>query len=178
MFVVGLVAGLLANSVGLIADSLDMLADALAYGLGLAAIGRTPLFKARIARLSGTLLLLLGLAVLVDVVRRASMGGEPEGSLMLITAILSLIVNATVIRMLARFGRGEVHLRAAWIFTRADVAANIGVILSAILVFLTGSRYPDLVVGGLIGCYVIREAFEIRQSARRAAAVDSPRPRR
>lgn len=168
MFVVGLVAGLLANSVGLIADSFDMLADALAYGLSLAAIGRAPSFKARVARLSGTLLLVLGLAVLVDVVRRAITGGEPEGGLMLVTAVLSLIVNATVIRMLARFRRGEVHLRAAWIFTRADVVANIGVILSAVLVFLTGSRYPDLVVGGAIGLYVIREAVEILQSARRA----------
>jgi Co/Zn/Cd efflux system component len=170
MFVVGFVAGLFGESLGLIADSLDMLADALAYGLSLAAIGRASIFKARVARMSGTLLLVLGLGVVVDVARRALAGSDPEAGIMLATASLSLVVNATVIRMLTRFRRGEVHLRAAWIFTRADVVANIGVILSAVLVFLTGSRYPDLIVGLAIGGYVIWEAVEILQRARRAAA--------
>lgn len=169
MFVVGIVAGLFGESLGLIADSLDMLADALAYGLSLVAIGRPARFKARVARMSGTLLLVLGLGVVIDVARRAFGGSDPEAGIMLATAMLSLVVNATVIRMLTRFRRGEVHLRAAWLFTRADVVANIGVILSAILVFLTGSRSPDLLVGLAIGGYVIGEAVEILHRARRAA---------
>ncbi len=49
MFVVGLVAGVVAESTGLIADSLDMLADALAYAIGLIAISRSAFFKARAA---------------------------------------------------------------------------------------------------------------------------------
>ena len=170
MFLVGFTAGLVAGSAGLIADSLDMLADALAYGLSLAAIGRPPRFKARVARLSGTLLLLLGAGVLVEVIRRAMSGAEPDGTIMLIVATVSLVVNATVIRMLTRLRRGEVHLRAAWLFTRADVVANLGVIVSAVLVHLTGSRHPDLVVGFAIGCYVIREAAGILQRARQAEA--------
>ena len=89
---------------------------------------------------------------------------------MLVTAAASLVVNLIVIRLLTRFRKGEVHLRAAWLFTRADVVANLGVMLSAAAVVLTGSRYPDLVVGFAIGCYVIREAVEILQNARRARA--------
>ena len=50
------------------------------YGLSLAAIGPAPIFTAHVARLSGTLLLLLGLAMVVDVVLRAIMGGEPEAA--------------------------------------------------------------------------------------------------
>ena len=166
MFVVGLVAGLIAESLGLIADSLDMLADAFAYALSIAAVGRPPLFKARVATMSGTLLLLLGGGVLVDAVRRVWAGSEPESTAIIVVAVLSLVVNATVIRMLARFRRGEVHLHAAWLFTRADVVANIGVILSGLLVLLTGSRFPDIAVGGAIGVYVIREALEILGNAR------------
>jgi Co/Zn/Cd efflux system component len=161
MFVIGLAAGLVAESAGLIADSLDMLADALAYGLSLFAIGRAPQFKARVARLSGSLLLLLGVAVVFDVARRAWLGSDPESGLMMATATLSLAVNAYVIRLLTRFRRGEVHLRAAWLFTRADVVANAGVIASGLLVLITGTRYPDLVIGLLIGGWVIREAVGI-----------------
>lgn len=170
MFVVGLGAGLVAESLALVADSLDMLADALAYGLSLAAIGRSDLFKARVASISGSILFVLGIGVVLDVVRRALQGSDPDSAFMVATALLSLVVNAYVIRTLARFRRGEVHLRAAWLFTRADVVANFGVILSGLLVFVTGSRYPDLIVGFAIGCYVIREAVEILNSARHSRA--------
>ena len=49
--------------------------------------------------------------------------------------------------------------------TDQHVIANIGVILSGLLVLLTGSRFPDLVVGGAIGGYVVQEAIEILSEA-------------
>ena len=169
MFVVGLIAGLIAQSSGLIADSLDMLADAAAYAIALAAVRREALFKARAAGLSGTVLLLLGVAVLGDATRRGVLGSSPEGAIMIAVAAISLIVNATVLRMLGAVRQGGVHLNATWIFTRVDVIANIGVILSGIAVSMTGVRYVDLVVGAAIGAYVIREAFEILHEAHEAA---------
>ena len=42
--------------------------------------------------------------------------------------------------------------------------------LSGLLVLLTGSRFPDLVVGGAIGVYVVKEAIEILSEAREARA--------
>lgn len=161
MFVIGLIAGILAQSTALIADALDMLADASAYALGLWAVGRAIYFKAIIARLSGGILLFLGIGVLFEVGRRMWLGSSPESIIMIAVASLSLLVNTIVLIFLRKFRQGEVHLRATWIFTRADVIANLGVILSGILVMLTKSRYPDLIVGFAIGLYVIREAIEI-----------------
>jgi cation diffusion facilitator family transporter len=168
MFVVGTVAGLIGQSSSLIADALDMLADASAYAIALGAVGRSARFKAGAATLSGSLLLLLGGMVLLDVGRRALLGSEPESAVMIAVAFVSLLVNTTVLRMLGRYREGEVHLRATWIFTRVDVIANVGVMLSGLLVLLTGSRFPDLVVGGAIGVYVMKEAFEILGEAREA----------
>ena len=166
MFVIGAVAGVLAQSTSLIADALDMLADASAYAIALIAIGRTDRFKAVSAIASGVVLLALGAGVLIEVIHRMLYGSTPESLVIIGVAALSLLVNAIVLRMLGRFRAGQVHLRAAWIFTRADVIANIGVIASGILVALTGERYPDLVAGTAIGIYVIREAFEILSEAR------------
>lgn len=166
MFVVGVVAGILGESTSLIADALDMLADASAYAIALVAVGRSARFKSGAAGLSGSVLLVLGIGVLADVARRVFVGSEPESLVMIGIACVSLAVNATVLRMLGRFREGEVHLRATWIFTRVDVIANIGVIASGLLVLLTGSRYPDLVVGAAIGIYVVREALEILREAR------------
>lgn len=168
MFVVGLAAGLLGRSSGLIADSLDMLADASAYAIALLAVSRGELFKVQAARLSGTLLMLLGVGVLADVLRRALGGHEPAGWVMIAVASLSLVVNVTVLRMLGRVRDQGVHLNATWIFTRVDVIANLGVIASGLVVLLTPFRFADMIVGGAIGLYVIKEGLEILRDAARA----------
>ena len=168
MAVIGGIAGWIAQSTGLLADALDMLSDATAYTIGLIAIGRTARFKANAAWLSGSILLVLGIGVLVEVGRRVMYGAEPLSSWMIGTALLSLAVNVSVLRMLAPLKSDEVHLRATWLFTRADVVANLGVILAGVLVLWLDSPYPDFVIGALIGLYVIKEAVEILGDARRA----------
>lgn len=170
MAIIGGLAGWFAQSSGLLADALDMLSDASAYAIGLIAIGRSVRFKANAAWVSGFALLLLGGAVLVEVTRRVVHGAEPLSGWMIGTALLSLAVNLTVLRLLSPFRAGEVHLRATWLFTRADVMANLGVILAGALVFWLRTPYPDYVIGVLIGLYVIKEAVEILGQARRARA--------
>lgn len=174
MFVIGAIAGVIAQSMGLIADSLDMLADACAYGIALAAWARTASFKASAAQLSGTLLLILGFGVLFGVAWRLLMGSHPEGLWMMGVAFVALVVNATVLRLLGRFRHGEVHLRATWLFTRVDVIANLAVIVSGLLVLWLHSPTPDLVIGAAIALYVIKEAFGILREAREAQREAKP----
>ena len=169
MAVIGGLAGWYAQSSGLLADALDMLADAAAYSIALLAIGRTALFKTRAATLSGGILLILGAGILFEVGRRLIYGAEPLSEWMIGTALLSLVVNLTVLRLLAPMKSGEVHLRATWLFTRADVVANLGVILAGVLVYWLRVPYPDYVIGTLIGLYVIKEAIEILRDARSEA---------
>lgn len=83
MFVAELLVGWWAQSTALIADALDMLADAMVYGVGLYAVGRSLLLKSHAARISGSLQVLLGLLVLVDIVRRLIVGSEPVSILMM-----------------------------------------------------------------------------------------------
>lgn len=166
MFVVGVTAGLIAGSSGLIADGLDMLADAIAYAIGLVAVSRGARFKVHAARISGFLLLLLGIGVLADAGRRALFGDQPVGWIMIVVAYLALAVNATVLRMLKNQQNREVHIRATLIFTEVDVMANVAVIVSGIVVIGTGFRFVDLAVGGAIGAYIIKEAIEILSDAK------------
>jgi Co/Zn/Cd efflux system component len=96
---------------------------------------------------------------------------------MIVIASLSLIVNATVLRLLTPFRSGEVHLRATWIFTRADVIANAAVIAAGLIVMLTHLPWIDLFVGAAIGLYVLKEALEILTESRVArAALAQGRP--
>jgi cation diffusion facilitator family transporter len=173
MFLIGTAAGLMARSSGLLADAIDMLADACAYSIALLAIGRSDKFKRRAAFASGVILGVLGLGIIGDAARRALTNSHPEGVTMLTVASLSLTVNLTVLRLLRSFRQGEVHLRATWLFTRADVIANLGVILAGALVLWTGSRFPDLILGAAIGVYVAKEALEILRIERASDSMQS-----
>ena len=174
MFVIEGIIGWKAESTGLLADALDMLSDAGAYAVALVAIGRSDLFKARAAAINGSLILVLGVGVIVEVIRRAIYGSEPQSFWMMAVSTLALAVNVYVLYLLAPMRNGEVHLRATWICTRADVVANAGVIISGALIAFTGVRYFDLIIGAAIGLYVIKEAFEILRESREAARRGSP----
>lgn len=167
MFVVELVAGLVADSTGLIADSLDMLADATVYGIAFYAVGRSLTAKRHAAVLSGGFQILLALGVAFDVLRRAIHGSEPLSDIMMIVGTIALVANLSCLALLSKHREGEVHMRASWIFSVNDVLANLGVILGGVLVMASGSRWPDLVIGAVIVLLVMRGGVRILQDARR-----------
>jgi Co/Zn/Cd efflux system component len=160
MFAVELAAGLVAQSTGLVADSLDMLADASIYAIALVAAGNVA-SQRRSARVSGWLQLALAALVLVEVVRRAVSGSEPVESLMVVIGLLALAANLGCVAILSRHRRGGAHMRASWIFTTNDALANIGVIVAGVLVAITGSALPDLVIGTAIAVLVASGAWRI-----------------
>jgi hypothetical protein len=161
MFIVELVTGWLAQSTGLVADSLDMFADAAVYGLALFAVGRAAGHKMRAARLSGWLQVLLALGAMSEVLRRLVAGSEPEPPLMMSIALMALLANLTCLALLSRHREGGVHMKASWIFSTNDVLANLGVITAGLIVGMTGSRYPDLVIGAIISVLVLNGARRI-----------------
>ena len=167
MFVVELVLGFTAQSTGLIADSLDMLADAMVYGISLYAVGRALADQSRAARASGWLQLTLAIGALIEVGRRAVGGSEPAEALMIGVALVALVTNMTCVALLARHRKGGVHLKASWIFSTNDALANLGVILAGVLVAVTGSAIPDLVVGTLVGLLVLSGGIRILRLPRR-----------
>lgn len=161
MFAVGAVVGLWAQSTGVLADALDMLTDAIAFGLALMGMSRGQAFKNFAARWSAVILLALGIGIVAEAGRRWFFGSEPLGLAMMGYSILSLGVNVYVLKRLSGFQRGEVHLRAAYIFTHADVVANVAVFVAGGVVAASGWQIVDLVVGVAIGLYVVKEAIEI-----------------
>ncbi len=165
MFVVEITLGWLAQSTGLIADSLDMLADATVYGLSLYAVGKGVLQQAKAATVSGYLQIILGLGVLFEVIRRMIFGSEPQSTLIIVVGVVALIANVVCLVLISKHKDGGVHMRASWIFSTNDVIANLGVIISGVLVVVSGSRYPDLVVGTLISIVVIRGGIKILKDA-------------
>ncbi|WP_167611715.1 cation transporter [Maribellus sediminis] len=161
-FVLEMTTGLISKSMGLVADSLDMLADSFVYGLSLWAVGSTLIRKKKVARLSGYFQLTLAALGIAEVIRRF-IGFEemPDFRMMIGISILALIANAICLFLLQKSKSKEAHMKASMIFTSNDVIINAGVILAGILVLLTQSKYPDLIIGSIVFLIVVRGAFRI-----------------
>ena len=165
MFLTEIVVGIVAGSTGLIADSLDMLADASVYAISLYAVGRAARIRRGAATASGVLQLILGVGVLIEAARRFLSGGEPVGLAMMGMGVVALIANSICLRLIAKHKGGDVNFRASYIFSANDVIANIGVIISGLIVKLSGSQIPDLVIGILIAAVVVRGGVKILRDA-------------
>lgn len=161
MFVFEVVLGFVSQSTGLIADAMDMFADAAVYGVSLYAVGRSLQIQRKSARLSGYSQMFLAAFALVEVVRRFVFGSEPEPTYMIWVSLAALIANVSCLVLISRNRDGGIHMQASKIFSANDVVANMGVLVAGVLVSMTQSRIPDLVIGLIIAVIVFRGSIAI-----------------
>lgn len=161
LFFIEFISGIIAASTGLVADSLDMFADAAVYGISLYAVGKAAKYQVKAAHFAGWIQLILAIIVIVDVIRRFMFGSEPESILMIIIGFLALLANVTCLYLISGHKDEGAHMKASWIFSANDVVVNISVIFAGVLVALTGSAYPDLIIGTLVSLFVLNGARKI-----------------
>ena len=161
-FIIEMTTGIISKSMGLVADSLDMLADSIVYGLALIAVGGTVVRKKNIAKFAGYFQILLAVIGFIEVVRRF-IGVEkmPDFQTMIFVSIVALIANVICLYLLQKRKSKEAHMQASMIFTSNDVIVNLGVIVAGGLVYLTNSKYPDLMVGTIVFAIVGQGAYRI-----------------
>ena len=67
----------------------------------------------------------------------------------------------------------EVHMRASWIFSKNDVIADSGIIISSGFVYLLEPCYQVLIVGMIISILVIRGGIHIIKDASNEKQIQS-----
>lgn len=161
MFVVELVAGLLANSTSLLADSLDMFGDASVYALSLFVLSRSERWRAGAALVKGGFMLVFGLAVLGQAVWRLWNPALPDATTMGAVGAIAFGANLACFALLYRHRGDDLNMRSTWLCTRNDVLANVAVLLAAGASWLTASRWPDLIVGSGIALLFLSSALGV-----------------
>ena len=161
MFVAEFGGGLVARSSALMADSVDMFGDAVVYALSLYALNRGARWEAGAALAKGGIILVFGLAVIVEIGDKIVNGVPPSSSLMLTFGGIALAANLICLALLWRFRAENVNMSSTFECSRNDVAFNIGVLVAAGLVGLTGSAWPDIAIGGIIALIFLRSAWRV-----------------
>jgi len=167
MFLVEMSAGALAGSQALQADALDFLGDAATYGISLAVIGAALRVRAWAAFAKGISLTLMGLWVFGATAYHVLVLGVPRAEVMGIVGFMALAANVASVLLLVRYKDGDANVRSVWLCSRNDAIGNVAVMLAAAGVWLTATRWPDLLVAAIMaGLFLYSSAQILRQSWR------------
>lgn len=165
MFLVEMSAGALAGSRALQADALDLLGDTFTYGMSLAVIGSTLRVRAWTAFIKGVSLTLMGLWVLGATAYYVLIVGTPRAEVMGVVGFLAPAANVASVLILMRYKEGDANVRSVWLCSRNDAIGNVAVMLAAVGVWLTASKWPDLIVAAMmVGVFVTSSVQILRQS--------------
>ncbi len=170
MFVVEMLAGHWAGSKALQADALDFFADTVTYGISMAVIGSAIRTRSYVATAKGISLLAIGLWVLGTTLWQVFVTGVPQAHVMGLIGLLALFGNLASVVLLFRFKDGDANVRSVWLCSRNDMIGNFAVILAAWVVWMSDTRWPDLIVALIMAGLFLSSAWQILVQARDEAA--------
>ena len=168
--VIEMIGGFLAGSQALKADALDFIGDGMITLLGVIVIGWSMLWRARSALIQGVFLGALGVGVVGNTIWRIYAQQPVEAELMGMFALVALAVNVGAALVLVPHRAGDANVRAVWLFSRNDAIGNAAVVLAAVVVAVTGTSWPDLIVAFAIAALFLHSSWIIVRDARRDIA--------
>lgn len=170
MFAVEIGAGLASGSVSLLADAIDFFGDAANYAVSLALLGMGFAWRSRVAMGKALTMVVFAAVVLVRAAWAAATGHPPEPVTMGVVGTLALAANLGVAGLLFAHRNGDADMRSVWLCTRNDALGNLAVLLAALGVFGTGTRWPDLAVAAGMALLAFSAGTSVLRQARRELA--------
>jgi cobalt-zinc-cadmium efflux system protein len=173
------VAGIVGSSLALLSDAGHMLTDAFALGLALVALrlAERPatgsftygMKRAEIlsAQLNGLTLLLLGLLIVYEGIRRLIEPPDVEGALVLIVALVGIAVNLLATRVLAGAERRSLNVEGAFRHVLTDLFAFIATAIAGALILIWGFERADGVASLLIAALMLWASYGLLRDSGR-----------
>jgi cobalt-zinc-cadmium efflux system protein len=178
MMVAEVIGGAWSGSLALIADAGHMMVDALA--LLLAFVGAWMATRPADARRSygyGRMEVLIGFVnalsqfvlvgwIIYEAVTRLLHPGEILSGVMFVVAIIGLLVNLLVLRMLHGHAHDDVNLAGASLHVLGDLLGSVAAVLAALAIRWFGWLWADPVLSLLVGLLILNSAWRLlRMSA-------------
>ncbi len=168
------VGGFIAHSLGLLGDAGHVLTDVLALGASLfstrlerrPAAGRWSYGFSRAGILAAlfnasTLLLVSG-AIVVEAIGRLLHPVAVQGTIVWVVALLGMLGNLYIgLRLQGGHHHESLNVRSAWLHVMTDAAASATVLLSGLVIALTGWRVADPIASIVVSLLIVRFAWGI-----------------
>lgn len=167
------VGGILTGSLALISDASHMFTDTVGLSIALAAIriGQRPADTRRtfgyqrfeILAAAANAILLFGVAVYIlwEGYQRLIRPQEIRSLAMLGVATLGLIVNIIAMRLLSDRKDASLNVKGAYLEVWSDFLGSVGVILAALVIWVTNWKWVDPIIAIAIGLWVLPRTWTL-----------------
>jgi cobalt-zinc-cadmium efflux system protein len=173
IFIVEFVGGFLTNSLALISDSLHNLSDFFALILSFIAL-RVVQWKSNseksygyvrveifVAFVNATALVLIGMYIIYEGIRRFAHPEPVAGGWMLIIAIVGFVVNTAATLLLKTHAHHDLNMKSAYLHLLTDAVESLAVVVVAGIIAWKDWRILDPIVSIGIGLFIIKSAWSI-----------------
>src|SRR5689334_8180464 len=184
---VEVVAGILAHSLALLSDAAHMLTDAAALALALVALRlsarpakgamtyglkRTEILS---AQFNGATLLVLGLLIVYEGIRRLVEPPSVEGGVVLVVALVGVAVNLVATAVLHGADRTSLNVEGAFQHVLTDLVAFIATAVAGFVILLTGWNRADGVASLFVAAVMLRAAWSLLRDSGRIFLEAAPK---
>ena len=167
------VGGLVFGSLALLSDAAHMFTDVMGLVIALVAIRvgqRTAdarrtfgyrRFEILAAALNASVLFGVAFYILYEAYRRLRDPSEVQSLPMLLVALGGLMINLIAARLLAGGSGESLNVRGAYLEVLSDLLGSVAVIVGAALIYFTGWKWVDPLLGALIGLWVLPRTWTL-----------------
>ena len=165
--------GLWNRSLGLLSDAGHNLSDVFSLILALiafrlAASKSTPKFtygykkgSILISLLNAVILLVAVGAILVESIHKLRNPSALDGGAIAWTAGVGIVINGLTAFLLMRHQKNDINTRGAFLHMAADTLVSVGVVISGIVIALTGWTVIDPIIGIVIAVVILISTWEL-----------------
>ncbi len=171
--IVEAVAGIVGNSIGLLSDAGHNLSDVFSLllamiALKLASSHATKRFtyghrkaSVLISLLNAIILLVAVGAIIVESVEKFFHPAEVNGTLIIWTATVGIVINGLTAWALSRQQQHDINTRGAFLHMLADTLVSVGVVVSGIVIHYTGWTVIDPIIGLVIAVVILVSTWNL-----------------
>ena len=187
LMAVEVVFGILAQSLALLSDAAHMLTDAGALVLALVAIrlarrpargamtyglGRSEILS---AQFNGATLLILGLLIVYEGIRRLIDPPDVEGGIVLVVALIGVVVNVVAVAVLHGADRRSLNVEGAFQHVFTDLVAFIATAVAGFVILVFGFDRADGLASLFVAAVMLRAAWYLLRDSGRIFLEAAPR---
>ena len=107
----------------------------------------------------------MGLWVLGATAYHVLVLGIPRAEVMGLVGFLALAANVASVLLLAKYKDGDANVRSVWLCSRNDAIGNVAVMLAALAVWATATKWPDLIVAAIMAGLFLYSSVRILTQA-------------
>lgn len=171
--VVEVVAGFIGHSIGLLSDAGHNLSDVFSLLLAMIALKLASSHATRrftyghrkasvlISLLNAIILLVAVGAIIIESVQKFFHPAEVNGTLIIWTAAVGIVINGLTAWALSRQQQHDINTRGAFLHMLADTLVSVGVVVSGVVINLTGWTVVDPIIGLVIAIVILVSTWNL-----------------